>query len=226
MQRPGLMLAVCLALVPSVASAQSLSLTTANAAGDCSGTSFYQAADASGKYLAGGWAAAGQFPVGVNRGRARCTLRFNVTMTPGFKLVPGGGSGNVNRMATSQFLQLRLNGASSQLLVESAIAIDAAGPVTASAMQSGGPATFASVALDRPTGSPMFESACATAAKTTFQVSVILDAATASNYVIPWPPEPYAQREAASLGEYRLFYNVVPCAPSRSVGAEIPLRKP
>jgi hypothetical protein len=219
MRRPEVVLVIALALLSSTAGAQSLSLTTANASGDCTGTSFYQAADAGGKYLAGGWAAPVQFPVGVNRGRVRCTLKFNVTMQPGFKLVPGGGYGNANRVANAQFLQFRLNGASSQALIESAISIDATGPATAMAMMNGGPATAASMALERPTGSPVFESVCSTAAKSMFQISVVLDAATASNYTIPWPPEPYGQREGASMGEYRLFYNVVPCA-TRSASTE------
>ncbi len=219
MRRPQVVLAITLALLSSAAGAQSFSLTAANASGDCTGTSFHQSADAGGKFLAGGWAAPVEFPVGVNRGRFRCTLKFNVTMQPGFKLVPGGGYGNANRIANAQFLQLRLNGSSSQALIESAVSIDATGPATATAMMTGGPATFGSMALVRPTGSPAFESVCSTASKSTFQISVVLDAAAASNYTVPWPPEPYGQRESASMGEYRLFYNVVPCA-TRSAAAE------
>lgn len=226
MRCPAVVLGLCLALVPSIARSQSLSLTTANASGDCTGTSFHQAADASGKYLAAEWAGAGQFPIGINRGRVRCTIRFNVTMQTGYKLVPGGGSGNANRMAIAQVPYLRLNGAASGVLIESAISIDAGVPATAAAVMNGGPTTSASLVQDRPAGSPAFESVCSTTAKSAFQITAVVDIATASNYVIPWPPEPYAQRETASMGGYRLFYTVVPCAPSRSVGAEVPAIRP
>ena len=226
MHRPAVVLALFLALAPSAARAQSLSLTTANASGDCTGTSFHQAADASGKYLAAEWAGAGQFPIGINRGRLRCTIRFNVTMQTGYKLVPGGGSGNANRLAIVQMMPLRLNGSSSGVLAESAISIDAGGPATAAAVMNGGPTTAAGLVQDRPAGSPAFESVCSTTTKSTFQVNAVVDVAAASNYVIPWPPEPYAQRETASMAGYRLFYTVVPCAPSRSVGAEIPAIRP
>ncbi len=226
MLRPTVMIALSLALVPSIAFAQSLSITSANGTGDCTGTSFHQSADASGKYVAAEWAVAGQFPIGVNRGRARCTLRFNVAVTQGYKLVAGGGSGIANRMGIAQMSYLRLNGGTTGMLVESSISIDNAAAATAATTLNGGPTTGISLNLDRPTGSAAYESACSTAAKSTFQLSAIVDAATASNYVIPWPPEPYAQRETASMGGVRLFYSVSLCAPSRSPGAEIPLVKP
>ena len=226
MLRSTVICALSLALAPSLALAQSLSITSANGSGDCTGTSFHQAADASGRYVAAEWAVAGQFPIGVNRGRARCTLRFNVAVTQGYKIVAGGGSGLANRVGIVQMTHLRLNGATSGVLVESSIALDNAAETTASAMINGGPMTGSNLNLDRPTGSTAYESACSTAAKSTFQLSAIVDAATASNYVIPWPPEPYAQRETASMGGVRLFYSVIPCGPSRSAGAEIPVVKP
>jgi hypothetical protein len=214
MHRPGIMLALCLASVPCITRAQSVTLSTANASGDCTGTSFHQAADASGKFLAAEWAAASEFPVGVNRGRVRCSIRFNVTVQAGFKIVPGGGSGNANRIAVAQLAPLRLNGSTSGILAESATSIDNGTPSTASAIVSGGPATMAMLALDRPASAPSLQSACSTPAKNTFQLSTIVDVATASNYIIPWPPEPYAERETASMGSVRLFYTVVPCGRS------------
>ncbi len=226
MLRPAVIFALSLAVAPSIAVAQSLSITSAIATGDCNGTSFNQSADASGKYVAAEWAVAGQFPIGVNRGRARCALWCNVAVAQGYKILLGGGSGLATRVGIAQMTHLRLNGGTSAMLVESSISIDNAGAATAAATINGGPTTSMNLMLDRPTGSAASESACSTAAKNTFQLSAIVDAATASNYVIPWPPEPYAQRETASMGGVRLFYSVIPCAPSRSVGVDVPVVKP
>lgn len=215
------------ALAPALSQAQSLSLTTANASGDCAGTSFAQMADASGRFLTAEWAVASGFPVGVNRGRVRCTLRWNVTVQAGFKLVPGGAGGNPNRMAHAFVTPLRLNGSSSRMLVEAAIAVDAMPSSNAAASLSGGPTTSGMLMVERPAGSPTLEGACSTAAKSTFQLTAVVDAATASNYVIPWPPEPFGEREMASMGAFRMYYTVIPCATTRSVGAaraEVPAR--
>ncbi len=216
MFRPGVMFALLFASVPSVAAAQSLSITAGSASGDCTGTSFSQAADASGRFLAADWAAAGQFPIPINRGRVRCNIRFTVTMQTGYKLVVGGGNGNANRMAIAQMAPLRLNGASSGVLIESNIAIDNGTPTAGGSVANGGTMTFAALTVDRASSAAPLESACATTAKSTFQVSSVVDLAAASNYVVPWPPEPYADRETASMSTYRLFYSVVPCA-TRSV---------
>jgi hypothetical protein len=224
MHRAGALSLVWLALAPAVAQPQSLSLSTASASGDCTGTSFHQAADASGKYVAAEWAVAGQFPIGINRGRGRCTIRLNVAVTPGFKLVPGGGNGNANRLALAQVPYLRLNGASTGVLVESTVSIDAGAGATAAATTNGGPTNGTVLSQDRPAGSPPFESVCSTASKSAFQITAVVDVAAASNYVVPWPPEPYAQRETAAMGGYRFFYTVVPCAPTRSAAIEIPAR--
>ncbi len=214
--RPGVVLAMLFAGASSVAQAQSVSITAGSASGDCSGTSFSQAADASGKFLSAEWAVAGQFPIAVNRGRVRCTIRFTVAVQTGYKLVPGGGSGNANRMANAQVSPLRLNGATSAVLIESAMAIDNGMPVIASSVSSGGPMSMQILPVDRAASGPLLESVCSTTAKSTFQVSAVVDVAAASNYVVPWPPEPYAERETASMSTFRLFYNVVPCA-TRSV---------
>ena len=119
-----------------------------------------------------------------------------------------------------------MNGAASGVLVESAIAIDASAPATATSVLNSGPTTGTSLLQDRPAGSPAFESACSTASKSTFQLVAVVDVAAASNYVTPWPPEPYSDRETASMGGYRLFYNVVPCGPSRSTATEGATLKP
>ena len=209
-------LALTLLLLPARMCAQSLSLAAATASGDCTGTSFHQSADASGKYIAAEWAVPGQFAMGINRGRSRCTIRYTVTLPVGYKLLPGGMSGNANRMILGQVSHLRLNGSASGVLVESAVAIDMGAPVTITALANGGAMNGATLALERPSGSSPFESACATAAKTSFQWTTVLDAAAASNYVVPWPPEPYAQREMASMAGARMFYTLVPCAPTRT----------
>lgn len=209
-------LAFLLAASPSIAQAQSLSLTAGSATGDCSGSSFSQAADASGRFLSAEWAGAGQFPVGINHGRVRCSVRFTVTVQTGYKFVAGGGNGNAMRMAIAQLSPLRLNGAASAVLIESSIAIDNGTPASSGSGANGGVMTFAALTVDRAASSTPLESACSTTAKSTFQVSALVELAAASNYVVPWPPEPYADRETASMSTYRLFYNVVPCA-TRSV---------
>lgn len=216
MFRPRVAFALLLACLPSIAPAQSLSITGGTASGDCTGTSFSQAADASGRFLSAEWAAAGQFPIAINRGRVRCNIRFTVSMQTGYKLVLGGGNGNANRVAIAQLSPLRLNGATSGVLIESSIAIDNATPATGGSVANGGTMTFATITVDRAATASPSESVCSTAAKSTFQVSAVVDLASASNYVVPWPPEPYAERETASMSTYRLFYNVVPCA-TRSV---------
>jgi len=214
--RSGLLFAVTLLWSPVAVRAQTLSLTTANATGDCAGTSFSQMADASGRFLSAGWASPNQFPVGVNRGRARCVVRWNITIPAGYKFVPGGGAGSPTRLANASFLGLRLNGASSRALVESTLSIDGRVSMMAAAMMSGGPSTASMLPLDRAAASPTVESACATPTKTTFQITMTVDVATASDYVIPWPPEPYAEREAAAMGEVRLFYTLAACTTRRS----------
>ena len=208
-----------LAGASSLAQAQSMSLTAGNASGDCNGTSFSQGADASGKFLSIEWAGAGQFPIPINRGRVRCSIRLTVTVQTGYKLVPGGAMATPNRLAIAQVMPLRLNGATSGVLIESAIAIDNGTPATAGHVTSGGPMTSAGLLVDRSSSSPVLESACSTAAKSTFQMSAVVDMAAASNYVVPWPPEAYAERETASMSYVRLFYNVVPCA-TRSVSPQ------
>lgn len=219
---------VALSVVPSFAAAQTVSLASAMATGDCTGTSFYQSSDASGKFLAADWAADNAFAVDVNHGRRRCTLKFTVTVPVGYKLTIGGGNTLPLRAATAMLSPLRLNGSVSRLLVESAISIDGSAPAGAGATLTGGTFTSpATLSQDRPTGSPAFESACATASKTTFQVSAVVEAAAASNYVVPWPPEAYADREAAGVRMYRLFYGTASCAPApRSVGASESVRPP
>ena len=216
MRRQGIVIGLLLACLPAVAQAQSLSLSSGNATGDCTGTSFHQGADASGTYLAAEWAAASHFPVGINRGRVRCTIRYTVTVTTGHKLVPGGMSGSANRIALAQLSPLRLNGASTGILVESAFTIDAGTPVNTTTTLNGGPRTSATLSLDRAVGAPAFESVCSTASKSSFQLSAVVEFATASNYVTPWPPEPYSDREQASMRGYRLFYTVVPCPTVRT----------
>lgn len=216
MRRHGLVVGLLLACAPAVSQAQSVSLASANVSGDCTATSFHQGADASGKYLAAEWAVAGQFPVGVNRGRVRCTIRYTVTVPTGHKLVPGGMSGSAHRIALAQLSPLRLNGASTGILVESAFSIDVGAPVNTTATYNSGPQTGATLSLDRAVGAPAFESVCSTASKSSFQLSAALELATASNYVMPWPPEPYAEREQASVRGYRLFYTVVPCPTVRT----------
>ncbi|MBC7844013.1 MAG: hypothetical protein H7099_16955 [Gemmatimonadaceae bacterium] len=216
MSRRGIAFIMLLAAAPCVAQGQSLSITAGSATGDCGGTSFSQAADASGKFLSAEWAGAGQFPIAINRGRVRCTIRFTVTMQTGYKLVPGGGNGNPMRLAIAQLAPLRLNGATSGALIESTVAIDNGTPTTGGSMANGGTMTFAALTVDRAATSASLESACSTTAKSTFQVNAVVDLAAASNYVVPWPPEPYAERETASISTYRLYYNVVPCA-TRSV---------
>ncbi|MCC7053261.1 MAG: hypothetical protein IT355_08315 [Gemmatimonadaceae bacterium] len=217
MPRPALLPLLVLVLAPAVARAQSLSLTGGMSSGDCSGTSYHQAADASGRYVAAEWAVASQFPVPANRGRVRCVVRFTVTVPAGHRLVLGGGSGLPARLATAQFSALRLNGTSARVLVEAGVAIDAGAASMVSGMISGGPLTFANLALEQPAGAPAPQGVCATAAKGSFQVTAAVDAATASDYVVPWPPEPYAEREVSAMGGLRLFYSVVPCPTTRSV---------
>lgn len=216
MRRQGIVIGLLLACAPAMVSAQSLSLNTATTSGDCTGTSFHQNTDASGRYLAAEWAVAGQFPVPVNRGRVRCTVKVNVQVQTGYKIALGGMSGNSSRMALTQFAPLRLNGASAGILVESSYAFDAGTPVTASAISNSGPTIGGSLVAERPAGAPVFESVCSTATKSTFQISTTIEVAAASNYVAPWPPEPYAERETANMGGYRLFYTVVPCPTGRT----------
>ena len=206
-----------LVLAPRMAGAQTLSLTAGTYSGDCTGTSFHQASGPSGKYVAAEWAAASGFPVGINHGFVRCLIRITVTVQTGYKLVPGTAAGSVTRLALAQFAPLRLNGAASHVLVETAVSIDNGAPATASANTSGGPMTGAALTLDRPADAPAIESACSTAAKSTFQLSAQVDAAAASNYVSPWPPEPYTDREVSSVGSVRLFYTVVPCSTRTAV---------
>ena len=217
MTRPRIVAVLLLALAPRIASAQSLSLTAGNASGDCAGTSFYQAADASGKFIGAGWAVASEFPVAINRGFVRCVMKMTVTVQTGYKLVPGTAAGAATRLAIAQFSPLRLNGASSHVLVETAVSVDNGTPATASGASDGGPMTGAMLALDRAATAPVVESACSNASKSTFVLTAQLDAAVASNYASPWPPEPYAERENASLGSVKLFYNVVPCSTRTAV---------
>jgi hypothetical protein len=93
--------------MPTIALAQSLTLTAASASGDCSGTSFHQSSGPPGRYLAAEWPVADQFPAPINRGRIRCTIRYTVTVPTGHRLAPGGMSGNVNRVALAQLPSLR-----------------------------------------------------------------------------------------------------------------------
>lgn len=216
MNRSCLMFAAALLCGPVTVHAQALSLTAANASGDCTSASFSQQADASGRFLSAGWAAPSQFPVGVNRGRVRCVIRWTISIPAGYKFVPGGGAGSPVRIANTSFLSLRLNGASSRALVESTLSVDGTGSMKAAAMMSGGPTTAGLLTLDRDTATPLVESICATPTKTSFQIGMTVDAATASNYVMPWPPEPYADRETASMGEVRLFYTLAACTTRRS----------
>ncbi len=214
--RPGIVLALLFVSVASIAPAQSLSITAGSASGDCTGTTFSQAADASGRFLSADWAVAGQFPIPINRGRVRCTIRFTVALQTGYKLVVGGGNGNASRLAIAQLAPLRLNGASSGVLIASNIAIDNGAPTSGGSMATGGTMTFAALPADRAASASSLESACSTTAKSTFQVSSVVDLAASSNYVVPWPPEPFAERETASVSTYRLFYTAVPCS-TRSV---------
>lgn len=206
--------------------AQALALASANATGDCTGTSFHQGADASGKYLAAEWAVAGQFPLEVNRGRVRCTIRYTVTVPTGHKLVPGGMSGSAHRVALAQLSPLRLNGASTGVLVESAYSIDAGGPASTTAVLNGGPRSSATLSQDRAVGAPAFESTCSSASKSSFQLSAVVEIAAASNYTSPWPPEPYGDREQASLRSYRLFYTIVPCPTGRTALPAAEIERP
>jgi hypothetical protein len=156
-------------------------------------------------------------------------ITYYVAVQTGHKLVPGGATGAPNRMATAQLTPMRLNGSTSRVLVESAFAVDnVPGPTASASLANNGPLTSASLGVDRPASAPSFESVCSTATKSTFILRATVDAATASNYVMPWPPEPYAERETASMGGFRLFYTVVPCAPTRSAApaAEAQLIKP
>jgi hypothetical protein len=216
MLRSGVAVTLALVLAPALARAQALSLTAAMASGDCTGTTFSQAADVSGRFLAVDWAVAGQFAVPINRGRVRCNIRLTVTIPAGHRIVVGGANGVANRMAIAQLSPLRLNGTTSRVLVESVVSIDGGTPTSASGATSGGVMTFASLAQERPVSTASLESACATATKTSFLIGAVVDAATASNYVVPWPPEPYVDRESASASSYRLFYSVVSCAPTRT----------
>lgn len=216
MTRSRLVPALLLLLAPAIARAQSLSLVAVTSSGDCSGASFHQAADASGRYIAAEWAVADGFPVAVNRGRVRCSLRMTVTVPSGYKLVVGGATGAPNRLALARFTPMRLNGASSHALVESAFALDNGSAISASSSTDGGPMTAAALGLDRANTSSPLESVCATATKTSFLLTATVDAATASNYVAPWPPEPYEERERSSMGSVRMFYSVSPCAPTRT----------
>ena len=211
MHRSRSVVTLLLVFAPRVAGAQSVSLTAGTYSGDCAGTSFHQAADASGKYVAAEWAVANEFPVAINHGFVRCLLRVTVTVQAGYKLVPGTAAGSVARLAIVQFAPLRLNGAASHVRVETAVSIDNGAPTTAASETSGGPMTGAGLALDRPADTLGVESVCSTAAKSTFLLLAQVDAAAASNYVTPWPPEPWVDRERASLGSVRLFYTVVPC---------------
>ena len=197
--------------------AQSLSLTAGTFSGDGSGTSIHQAADASGKYVAAEWAVANEFPVAINRGFVRCVLRAMVTVQTGYKLVPGTAAGSVTRLAIAQFAPLRLNGAVSHVRIETAVSIDNGAPATAASNTSSGPMSGATLSLDRPADAPAIEGACSTATKSTFQLIAQVDAAAASNYVSPWPPEPYAGREVSSVGSVRLFYTVLPCTTRSAV---------
>ena len=72
-------------------------------------------------------------------GFVRCLIRITVTVQTGYKLVPGTAAGSVTRLALAQFAPLRLNGAASHVLVETAVSIDNGAPATASANTSGGP---------------------------------------------------------------------------------------
>jgi hypothetical protein len=224
--RTGIALTLCLAAASRPVEAQALTLASANAVGDCTGTSFHQGSDASGRYLAAEWAAASQFPVPINRGRVRCTIRYSVSVPAGYRIVIGGGTSAPTRMATAQLNPLRLNGSTSGALVESALSIDAGAVTTASGSSSGGPMTSAFLTQERSASAASLESVCATATKTSFLITAVADAATASNYVVPWPPEPYAQREVASMSSYRLFYNVVACATGRTAVPQTEVIKP
>jgi hypothetical protein len=215
--RPRMALGLVLACAPALVNAQSASITSANATGDCTGTSFMQSADASGKYFSVEWAVAGQFPIAINRGRTRCTARITVSVQPGYRLLPGGGNGLATRLARVQASPLRLNGSTSGVLIESTVSIDNGAPATASQTITGGAMTMATMLLDRPAGSTAIESACSSATKSTFLMTAVIDVAASSNYVVPWPPEPYADRETASMSMHRLFYTVAPCATRTAV---------
>ena len=208
--------ALLCALAPSLVGAQALSLTGVTSSGDCAPASFHQSSGPSGKYIAAEWAAASGFPVPINRGRVRCVLRMTVAVPVGHKVVVGSATAAPTLMAVTQFSPLQLRGAASRALVSAALSVDTGTPVTGTAMAASGPMTTAGVNLDRPPASAAPEGVCATAAKSSFIITAAVDAATASDYVVPWPPEPYEQREVASLGSVRLFYAVVPCPPTRT----------
>lgn len=222
MFRSRIAVTLLLAVSSQVAGAQSLTLSAGTFSGDCTGTSFHQSGGPSGKYLAAEWAGASGFPTTINRGFVRCMIRLSVAVQTGYKLVTGTAVGGTTRLALAQFSPLRLNGAASHVLIETSVSIDNGAPATASAPISSGPMTSASLALDRPANATAIESVCSTATKSTFQLSAQVDAAAASNYVSPWPPEPYSERETASVQSVRLFYTVVPCSTRTAVPASLP----
>lgn len=154
-----------------------------------------------------------KFSVLPNQGRIQCTAQVLVKVPAGFQFTLGDYKQNyappVPLQAGQAMFSGRLNGTASKALVDFSWTIPATPPVTLNRSHNyaGGSVVWNNSLGDFvfPANTVLPFSACSSQA-TTQTIALTIDLAAASNYVLPWPPPPFAQSE-------RLFLNAIRFAP-------------
>lgn len=148
-----------------------------------------------------------------NQGRVQCTAQLLVNVPAHTQFTLADYKQNyappVPLQAGQAMFSGRLNGTASKALVDFSWTIPAAPPVTLNRAHNyaGGSVAWNNSIGDfvLPPATVLPFSACASQ-PTTQTINLTIDLAAASNYVIPWPPQPFAQNE-------RLILNAVRFAP-------------
>ena len=162
-----------------------------------------------------------KFAVGPNQGRIQCTAQIQVSVPAGYQFTfadyKQNNSPSVPLQSAQAMFSGRLAGTTSKALVDLSWTIPAATPVTLNRAYtySGGNVVWPGGTLGDfvfPTGTTFPFSACASQT-TTRTVSVTIDLAAASNYVLPWPPPPFGQNEKFSLNAIRFRPKWQACTP-------------
>lgn len=152
-----------------------------------------------------------KFGVLPNQGRAQCTAQLLVTVPAHTQFTLADYKQNyappVPLQAGQAMFTGRLNGSTSKALVDFSWAIPAAPPVTLNRAYNytGGSVGWNNTLGDfvLPANTVLPFSACSSQA-TTQTIALTIDLAAASNYVIPWPPQPFAQNERLMLNAIRI----------------------
>lgn len=154
-----------------------------------------------------------KFAVLPNQGRVQCTAQLTVNVPAHTQFTLADYKQNYAPPVALQSGQAmfsgRLNGTASKALVDFSWTIPAAPPVTLNRPHNyaGGSVVWNNAVGDFvfPANTVLPFSACSSQ-PTTQTISLMIDLAAASNYVIPWPPQPFEQNE-------RLFLNAIRFAP-------------